>query len=90
MNTYRLRVGPDGQVAIPDSRPGQILLVTVENAGRIEEREGPTLASARTAEESDAVIDQILEMAGKLRETLKHDLPIDHARELYGEDGLPR
>jgi len=58
--------------------------------GQEDEPAALTLATARTEEERDAVIERIHEMAAKLREILKDDLPIDHGRELYGEDGLPR
>ncbi|MBX3070673.1 MAG: hypothetical protein KF883_09275 [Thermomicrobiales bacterium] len=90
MSTYRLLVGPDGQVAIPDSLPGQIVTVTVEDVKRVDERQELTLATAETEEEKNAVKQEILEMAGRLRELLKDELPIDHGRELYGDDGLPR
>ena len=89
MQTYRLVVGPDGQVRIPDSKPGEVVTVLVETApAPTPEREMLTLANARTPEERDEVIAKIRENGRKLRELLKDDLPTG-TDELYDEDGLP-
>lgn len=89
MQTYRLVVGPDGQVRIPDSKPGEVVTVLVETAPALTpEREMLTLANARTPEERDEVIAKIRENGRKLRELLKDDLPTG-TDELYDEDGLP-
>ena len=85
MQTYRLTVEPDGRVTVPNARPGQTVTVQVEP---VPESEPLTLATAKTPEEREAVIAEIMEMAGQLRELLKDDLPIS-TDELYGEDGLP-
>jgi NAD(P)H-flavin reductase len=85
MQIYRLTVEPDGRVTVPNARPGQMVTVQVE---AVTEAEPMTLAAAKTPEEREVVIADILEMAGQLRELLKLDLPIG-TDELYGEDGLP-
>jgi hypothetical protein len=89
MQTYRLVVGPDGQVRIPDGKPGQVVTVQVEPAPTAPpEREMLTLANARTPEERAEVIAIINENAEKLRELMK-DAPPFAIEDLYGEDGLP-
>lgn len=89
MHTYRLTVGPDGTLRVPDVQPGQVVTVLVEPAPRATPEPEPlTLATARTPEEQAEVIARIRENGRKLRELLKDDLPID-TNELYDEDGLP-
>jgi len=89
MQTYRLVVGPDGQVRIPDGKPGQVVTVQVEPAPPAkDEREMLTLANARTPEERAEVIAIINENAEKLKELMK-DAPPFTIEDLYGEDGLP-
>lgn len=89
MQTYRLVVGPDGQVRIPDSKPGEVVTVLVETApDPTPEREMLTLANARTPEEQAEVMAIIKENARKLRELMK-DAPPFSTDDLYGEDGLP-
>ena len=87
MQTYRVTVGPDGQVRIPDTRPGQTITiqVTAPPAGG----EPLTLATATTPEEREAVIAAIRVNARKLQELLKDEPPFT-VDDLYGEDGLPR
>jgi len=88
MQTYRLTIGPDGQVRIPNGKPGQVVTVHVESQPGPPDREHLTLATARTPEERDAVIVIMRENAWKLRELLK-DAPPFTTDDLYGEDGLP-
>lgn len=88
MQTYRLTIGPDGQVRIPNGKPGQVVTVQVESQPAPPHREELTLATATTDEQRAAVVDDILSMAGQLRELLK-DAPPFSADDLYGEDGLP-
>ena len=76
---------PDGRVTIPNARPGQTIIV------QLDESAGPdflTLRTARTDEERAAVVADIKRMSRRLRELLNDDLPVDPS-ELYGEDGLP-
>lgn len=87
MQTYRVTVGPDGLVRIPETRPGETITIQVEAPPAGEEP--LTLATATTPEEREAVIAAIRANAQALRELLKDDLPIS-TDELYGEDGLPR
>lgn len=88
MQTYRLTIGPDGQVRIPNGKPGQVPTVQVESQPTPPNQEHLTLATARTPEERDAVIVIMRENARKLRELLK-DAPPFATDDLYGEDGLP-
>lgn len=88
MQTYRLTIGPDGQVRIPDGKPGQVVTVQVESQPVPPDQEHLTLATARTPEERDAVIVIMRENARKLRELLKNAPPFT-TDDLYGEDGLP-
>jgi hypothetical protein len=87
MQTYRVTVGPDGQVKIPETRPGETITIQVKHD--VEQTEYLTRATARTEEERAAVAAAIRANAQVLRELLKDDLPIS-TDELYGEDGLPR
>ena len=87
MQTYRVTVGPDGQVRIPDTRPGQTITIQVPTSP--ERSEPLTLATATTPEEQEAVIDAIRENARKLQELLEDEPPFT-IDDLYGEDGLPR
>lgn len=89
MQTWRLTVGPDGQVRIPDGRPGQIVTVVVEPFPLATAGQGQvTLATAQTPEERAEVIARIRANGRELRELLKDDLPTS-TDELYDEDGLP-
>jgi hypothetical protein len=86
MQTYRLKVGPDGQVTVPNARPGQTVTVQVET---VPESRSLTLATAKTPEERAQVIAEIKAMTSELRELWK-DAPPFAVEDLYGEDGLPR
>ncbi len=84
MQTYRLKVDPEGRVAIPNAEPGQTIVVQVN----VEMPSHLTFATATTPEEQAAVIADIKRLSGRLRSLLKDDLPLD-PDELYGDDGLP-
>lgn len=92
MQIYRLTVGPDGRVTVPNTRPGQTVTVQVEpvpvHAEPEADSEPLTLATAKTPEERAEVIAEMKAIAQELRGLLKDDLPIS-TDELYGEDGLP-
>jgi hypothetical protein len=89
MQTYRLIVGPDGQVRIPDGKPGQVVTVQVEPAPPAkDEREMLTLANARTPEERAEVIAELKRLAAQIRENLKDEETFT-IEDLYDEDGLP-
>jgi len=88
MQTYRLTIGPDGQVRIPNGKPGQVVTVQVEPQPAPPDREVLTFATATSPEERDAVIAIIRENARELRDLLK-DAPPFTIDDLYGEDGLP-
>lgn len=84
MQTYILKVDPDGRVTVPDVKPGQTVKVQVVPVPT----ERLTFGTARTDEERAEVIADIKRMSRELRELMKDALPVDHG-ELYGEDGLP-
>lgn len=86
MQTWRLTVGPDGQVTIPDTKPGETIVVQVTEA---EVAPSAPLMSARTPEERAAIIERLRGLARELRAEYGDDLPSLHANDLYGEDGLP-
>ena len=88
--TLQLTVGPDGRVTVPGARPGQT--VTVEMTDAPEAPERLTLATARTEEERDAVIAQILRDTRAMRLWAGDDgepLSLTHGDLLYDENGLP-
>lgn len=86
MQTWRLTVGPDGQVRIPDTKPGEIVVVQVSGA---EPAPRMTLMDAKSPEERAAISAQLRSLARELRAEYGDDLPTLHANDLYGEDGLP-
>ena len=88
--TLQLTVGPDGRVMIPGARPGQTVTVELEEMPETPER--LTLATARTDEERDAVIEDILRSVRALRLAAGDDgepLSTAHGDMLYDENGLP-
>lgn len=88
MQTYRLIVGPDGTLRIPDVKPGEVLTVQVEREPDASDHEMLTLASARTPEERAEVIEELKLLAAKIRDSAKYG-PTFMQEDLYGEDGLP-
>ncbi len=86
-----LTVGPDGRVVVPGAEPGQT--VTVEISDTDNEPKRRTLATARTDEERERIIAEILEAAQRLRQELSDEdiqIALNHGDYLYGEDGLPK
>lgn len=91
MQTYRLVVGPDKRVEIPDAEPGQVVTVVLDESlypSGVAKQFKPV--SEMTDEEKAALKAEFLEWGRRIREELKDQLPIDHGDYLYGEDGLPR
>jgi hypothetical protein len=85
-----LTVDSDGRVEVPGAEPGQT--VTVEIKDTIKEPKRLTLATARTDEERDAVIEDILRSVRALRLAAGDDgepLSTAHGDMLYDENGLP-
>jgi hypothetical protein len=80
MQTWRLTVGPDGQVRIPDTKPGEIVVVQVREA---EPAPRMTLMDAKTPEERAAIVERLRGLARELRAEYGDDLPSRH-----GDDGL--
>lgn len=87
MQSCRVTVGPDGQVKIPQTRPGETITIQVLSPPVGEK--SLTLATATTLEEREAVLAAIRANARKLQELLKDEPPFS-IDDLYGEDGLPR
>ena len=91
MQTYRVIVGTDGRVTIPDTRPGETITVQVEHGAEPPER--LTLVSARTDEERDHLIAEIQRAARELRREAgigdDERLSQTHGDLLYDENGLP-
>lgn len=88
-----LEVGPDGRVAIPDTRPGQIITIHVADDRSPTRSQYATLATARTDDEKAAVVTEIKRLAGELRQELglgEERLSILHGDLLYDESLLPR
>lgn len=92
MQTYRVTVGPDGQVKIPETRPGETITIRVHHGAETPER--LTRATARTEEERAAVAAAIWANARALREAAgigdDEAESLMRADMLYGEDGMPR
>lgn len=90
MQTYRLVIGPDGNVHIPDGEPGQLVTVLVDEASRTLPTTRLKPVSAMTREEQARLKEEFLERGRQVRAQLKDQEPIEHGSELYGDDGLPR
>lgn len=91
MATYKVRVGADGRVTVPDAVPGQEVVVHVTETDGHQAR-GLTLATARTDDERQVVVAEIKRLARALRAELGDDqvrLSSAHGRLLYNDDGLP-
>lgn len=85
MQTYRLTVNADGLVRVPDVRPGQTVIVQVDDQapGTI-----LTLATARTPQERAAVIARLQGVAHELHQELQA-AGVSADFDLHGDDGLP-
>ncbi|MBX3070668.1 MAG: hypothetical protein KF883_09250 [Thermomicrobiales bacterium] len=88
MQTYRLVIDTDGQIRIPNAKPGQVAIVQIADALDDRSTVPLTLATAKTPEERQLVMENIQSLASRLRERLKDQLPLS-ADELYDEHGLP-
>lgn len=86
MQTWRLTVEPDGRVKIPDTKPGEVIVVQVSDTAPTPP---VTLMDAKTPEERAAIVERLRGLARELRAEYGDDLPSLHANDLYGEDGLP-
>lgn len=89
--TMHLTVDQDGRVAVPGAHPGQTVTVEIPDAPETPKR--LTLATARTDEEREQVIAEIMEAAQRLRQELSDEdiqIALNHGDYLYGEDGLPK
>jgi hypothetical protein len=87
MQTFQLKVDPDGRVAIPDTHPGEVVTIQVaKTVSAIDDRSGPI-----PEEDREAIKERILRRARKTRENLPEPWrSADHGDLLYGEDGLPK
>lgn len=85
MQTFHLKVGPDGRVTIPNTHPGQT--VTVQIAAEPDVSEPDTIPE----EDREAIKERIMALAQQIRDELPEPWrSADHGDLLYGEDGLPK
>ena len=87
MQTFQLKVGEDGRVAIPNTRPGEVVTVQVTMpVAAVDNRSDPI-----PEEEREAIKERVTQLAREIREELAEPWKsIDHGDLLYGDDGLPR
>jgi hypothetical protein len=90
MHAYRLKIGPDGSVIIPDGEPGQIVTVLMEASWELTPAVPFKPVADMRSEEREALKQEFLERGRLVRSRLSGQIPIDHGAEIYGEDGLPR
>ncbi|MBX3070117.1 MAG: hypothetical protein KF883_06480 [Thermomicrobiales bacterium] len=89
MQSYRLVIGSDGKVDIPNGQPGRIVTVVLEGSPDPGLSASLRPISSMTPEEREQLKHEFLERGRRVRARLKDQLPIDHGVVLYGEDGLP-
>lgn len=90
MQTFTLKVGPDGRVAIPDTQPRETVTIQIGQPPAATAPERATLATARNDAERAAVAAEIKRLAQGIRAELPEPWRSrDHGDLLYGEDGLP-
>lgn len=92
MHTFKLTVGSDGRVAIPNTRPGETVMIQLTRPPGPEVPEGLTLATARTEEEKATVVAEIKRLAHELRQEFdlgETTLSLTHGDVLHDEHGLP-
>lgn len=87
MQTFRLKVDPDGRVAIPDTHPGEIVTIQFTTGA-----EPTDLTTGPIPEEERAAIrDRVMRLAREIREELPEPWrSADHGDLLYGDDGMPK
>ena len=90
MHSYRLVIGPDGKVEIPNGQPGRLVTVLVEEALNSGPSAPAKPISSMTPEERERLKKEFLERGKLIRARLKDQFPVDHDSELYGDDGLPK
>jgi hypothetical protein len=90
MQSYRLVIGSDSKVEIPNGQPGRIVTVLVEESSHPGRSASVKPISSMTPEERERLKQEILERGKRIRARLKDQLPIDHGSELYGDDELPK
>lgn len=90
MQTYRLQIGPDGNVHIPNGEPGRMVTVLLDEAVPSYESTPLKPVSAMTREEKEQLKADFLERGRRVRERMKDQEPVDHGAEHDGEDGLPK
>lgn len=88
MQTYRLTIGPDGLVRIPNGKPGQVVTVQFDEPPAAADPGPLTLATAKTPEERAAVIADIMALTAELQDVWRDARPFT-VDDLYGDDGLP-
>lgn len=90
MHVYRLTIGPDGRVIVPDGEPGQIVTILMETSWELTPATPLKPVADMRSEEREALKQAFLERGRLVRSRSSGQAPIDHGVDLYGEDGLPR
>jgi hypothetical protein len=90
MHAYRLKIGPDGSVIVPDGEPGQFVTVLMEASWELTPAVPLKPVADMSSEDREELKQEFLERGQLVRSRLSGQLPIDHGTEIYGEDGLPR
>ncbi len=95
MQTFRLTVGGDGRVEIPDTRPGQVVVIQMPPLPKAPDRETEISDDATSGpipeSERAAIKERVLRRARQTREKLPEPWrSADHGDLLYGDDGLPK
>jgi hypothetical protein len=90
MQAYRLMIGPDGSIKIPNGEPGRIVTVLVDASPSPMPTASVKPVAAMSGEERARLRDEVLAQGRRIRARLNDQPPVDHDSELYGDDGLPR
>lgn len=90
MHAYRLQIGPDGSVVVPDGEPGQIVTVLMEASWEPTPAAPLKPVADMRSEERGALKHEFLERGRLVRSRLSGQIPIDHGTGIYGGDGLSR
>jgi hypothetical protein len=82
VQTYRLVIGPDGKVKIPDGERGRTVTVVVEEPSRSVPSDPPKPVAATTGDERERLKEEFLERGRRSLARLKGRLPLGQESEL--------
>lgn len=87
MQTFQLKVDPDGRVEIPDTHPGEIVTIQIARPDTVPDNDSDPIPE----EDREAIKEQVMKLAREIREGLPEPWrSADHGDLLYGDDGLPK